>query len=202
MRIKNKRNAFCNTEKLQSKIDVLFHYRIIIISFLLLFNCISSYSQQASIYGIPFGTTFSKVEQILDQKLFTGKYINYDRSILEYHDVNMAGIIFGSLIISFNNTGTDNIMTNARFSSCYKSNTTQLKKDREYLSQKLAQKYSYIRSYINPIGYKSYEFGFSKDYIVGELSVSVLRKNQSSFGMDYYYLELNYNPKLFDLSDL
>ena len=25
MRIKNKRNAFCNTEKLQSKIDVLFH---------------------------------------------------------------------------------------------------------------------------------------------------------------------------------
>ena len=114
MRIKNKRNAFCNTEKLQSKIDVLFHYRIII-SFLLLFNCISSYSQQASIYGIPFGSTFSKVEQTLDQKLFTGKYINYDRSILEYHDVNMAGIIFGSLIISFNNTGTDNIMTNARF---------------------------------------------------------------------------------------
>lgn len=27
MRIKNKRNAFCNTEKLQSKIDVLFHIK-------------------------------------------------------------------------------------------------------------------------------------------------------------------------------
>ena len=114
----------------------------------------------------------------------------------------MAGIIFGSLIISFNNTGTDNIMTKARFSSCYKSNTTQLKKDREELSQKLSQKYSYMRSYINPIGYKSYEFGFSEDYIVGELSVSVLRKDQSSFGMDYYYLELNYNPKPSDSSDL
>ena len=55
MRIKNKRNTFCNIEKLQSKIDVQFHYRII--SFLLLFNCISSYSQQASIYGIPFGSS-------------------------------------------------------------------------------------------------------------------------------------------------
>ena len=180
MRIKNKRNAFCNTEKLQSKIDVLFHYRIIV-CFLMLFNCISSYSQQASIYGIPFGSTFSKVEQILDQKLFIGKYINYDRSILEYHDVNMAGITFGSLIIFFNNTGADNIMTNARFSSCYKSNTTQLKKDREKLSRKLSQKYSYMRSYINPIGYKSYEFGFSEDYIVGELSVSVA---QGGFSVD------------------
>ena len=179
----------------------MFKYGIII-SLLLLFNSFLSYSQQASIYGIPFGSTFSKVEKSLDQKLFTGKYINYDHSILSYNDVNMAGIIFGTLIINFNYTGTDNIMTKARLSSCYKSNTTQLKKDREYLSQKLAQKYSYIRSYINPIGYKSYEFGFSKDYIVGELSVSVLRKNQSSFGMDYYYLELNYNPKLFDLSDL
>ena len=40
-------------------------------------------------------------------------------------------LFFGSLIISFNNTGSDNIMKEARFSSCYKSNTTQLKKDRE-----------------------------------------------------------------------
>ena len=162
----------------------------------------SSYSQQASIYGIPFGSTFSKVEKILDQKLFTGKYINYDYSVLEYHDVNMAGIIFGSLIISFNNTGSDNIMTEARFSSCYKSNTTQLKKDREELSKKLSSKYSYMRSYINSIGYKSYEFGFSKDYIVGKLSVSVLEKNQSNFGIDYYYLELIYSPKPSDSSDL
>lgn len=59
-----------------------------------------------------------------------------------------------------------------------------------------------MHSYINPIGYKSYEFGFSKDYIVGELSVSVLRKDQSNFGMDYYYLELIYSPKPSDLSDL
>ncbi len=168
----------------------------------MLFNFISSYSQQASIYGIPFGTAFPKVERILDQKLFTGKYINPDYSVLEYHDVNLAGIIFGSLIISFNNTGSDDIMTGARFSSCYKSNTTQLKKDREELSRKLASKYSYMHSYINPIGYKSYEFGFSKDYIVGELSVSVLRKDQSNFGMDYYYLELIYSPKPSDLSDL
>ena len=148
----------------------------IILFLLLLFNSILSYSQQASIYGIPFGSTFSKVEKILDQKLFAGKYVNQDNSILEYHDVNMAGIIFGSLIISFNNTGTDNIMTKAFFSSCYKSNTTQLKKDRDKLSQKLSQKYSYIRSYINPIGYRSYKFGFSEDYIVGELSVSTDEK--------------------------
>lgn len=168
----------------------------------MLFNFISSYSQQASIYGIPFGSTFSKVEKNLDQKLFTGKYINHDYSVLEYHDVNMAGIIFGSLIISFNNTGSDNVMVEARFSSCYKSNTIQLKKDREELSKKLSQKYSYIRSYVNPIGYKSYELGFSKDYIVGELSVSVLRKDQSNFGMDYYYLELIYSPKPSDSSDL
>lgn len=93
-------------------------------------------------------------------------------------------------------------MKEARFSSCYKSNTTQLKKDREKLSRKLSSKYGYMRSYINSIGYKSYEFGFSEDYIVGELSVSVLRKEQSRFGMDYYYLELNYSPKHSDSSDL
>lgn len=200
--MKIKKIIFCNTAKLQSKRNIVMLKRRIIISFMLLFNFISLYSQQASIYGIPFGTTFSKVERILDQKMFTGKYINHDHSVLEYHDVNMAGIIFGSLIIHFNNTGLDNIMTKAYFSSCYKSNTTQLKKDREELSQKLSQKYSYIRSYINPIGYKSYEFGFSRDYIVGELSVSVLEKEQSNFGMDYYYLELNYYPKPSDSSDL
>lgn len=160
------------------------------------------YSQQASIYGIPFGTTFSKVEKTLDAKLFTGKYINYDRSILEYHDVNMAGIVFGSLIISFNNTGADNIMTSAQLVSCYKSNTTQLKKDRDYLSQKLSEKYSYIHQYINPIGFKSYEFGFSETSIVGTLSVSVLRKDQSNFGVDFYYLELQYSPMSSDSSDL
>ena len=33
----------------------------IIISLILLFNSVLSYSQQASIYGIPFGSTFSKV---------------------------------------------------------------------------------------------------------------------------------------------
>lgn len=174
----------------------------VFISLLMLFSFTSSYSQQASIYGIPFGTSFTKVERILDQKLFTGKYTNYDHSILEYHDVNMAGIIFGSLIISFNDTGTDNIMTKACFTSCYKSNTSQLKIDREKLSRKLSSKYGYMRSYINSIGYKSYEFGFSKDYIVGELCVSVLRKEQSRFGMDYYYLELNYSPKHSDSSDL
>ena len=179
----------------------MFKYGIII-SLLLLFNSFLSYSQQASIYGFPFGSTFSKVEKSLDQKLFTGKYINYDHSILSYNDVNMAGIIFGTLIINFNYTGTDNIMTKARLSSCYKSNTTQLKKDRDKLSQKLSQKYSYMRSYINSIGFKSYKFGFSKDYIVGELSVAVLEKDQSIFGMDYYYLELSYIPKPSYSSDL
>lgn len=186
---------------IKTKINIMFKCRIII-SLLMLLNFNSAYSQQASIYGIPFGTSFSKVEQLLDQKLFAGKYINYDHSILEYQDVNMAGIIFGSLIISFNNTGSDNIMTKARFSSCYKSNTSQLKKDREELSQKLSQKYSYIHSYINSIGYKSYKFGFSKDYIVGELSVSVLEKDQANFGTDFYYLELIYSPKPSYSSDL
>lgn len=109
------------------KTGVMSKYRVII-SLLMLFNFILSYSQQASIYGIPFGSTYHKVERILDQKLFTGKYTSYDHSVLEYQDVNMAGIILGSLIISFNNTGSDNIMTDAWFSSCYKSNTTQLKK--------------------------------------------------------------------------
>ena len=55
----------------------------------------TAYSQQASIYGIPFGSSFSTVEKILDQKMFTDKYITPDYSVLEYHDANMAGIIFG-----------------------------------------------------------------------------------------------------------
>lgn len=168
----------------------------------MLLNSISSYSQKASIFGIPFGSSFFKVENCLDKKLFTGKYTNYDNSILEYHDVNMAGIIFGSLIIYFNNTGYDNIMTKARLSSCYKSNTILLKKDRDELSKKLSRKYSYMRSYINQIGYKSYVFGFSKDYIVGELGVAVLEKSQSNFGMNYYYLELEYSPQDSNISDL
>ena len=176
--------------------------KYIIIGLLMLLNSISSYSQKASIYGIPFGSSFSKVENCLDKKLFTGKYTNYDNSILEYNDVNMAGIKFGTLIIYFNNTGYDNIMTQARFSSCYKSNTTQLKKDRDELSRKLSRKYRYIRSYINQIGYKSYVFGFSKDYIVGELGVAVLEKSQSNFGKDFYYLGLEYSPQDSSLSDL
>ena len=175
--------------------------RYIFITFMLLVSVIV-YSQQASIYGIPFGTTFSKVEKALDTKFFTGKYINHDRSILEYHDVNMAGIVFGSLIISFNNTGADNIMSAAQLISCYKTNTTQLKKDRDYLFRKLSEKYSYIHQYTNPIGFKSYEFGFSETSIVGTLSVSVLRKDQTNFGVDYYYLELQYSPKSSDISDL
>ncbi len=175
---------------------------IIITSLLIILSSTPLYSQRASIYGIPFGSSFSKVEETLDQKLFANKYITPDYSTLEYQDVNLAGIVFGSLIISFNDTGVDNIMTKARFSNCYKSNTIQLKKDRDKLFKKLSQKYSYVRSYINSIGFKSYEFGFSKDYIVGELGVSVLRKNQSSFGMDYYYLELMYSPQSSDSSDL
>lgn len=176
--------------------------RNLILVLLPLFSTATAYSQQASIYGIPFGSTFSKVERMLDQKMFTGKYITPDYSILEYHDVNMAGIIFGSLIISFQYTGNDNIMNKASFTTCYKSNVAQLKKDREILSKKLSKKYSYIRSFINDIGFKSYEFGFSKDYIVGTLGVSILEKSQSNFGMDYYYLQLEYSPKPSDISDL
>lgn len=161
----------------------------------------SVYSQKPSIYGIPFGSTFSKVESILDQKLFIEKFVGPDNSILEYHDANMAGVTFGSLIISFSN-GVNNIMTKAEFSSCYKSNTLQLKKDREIIAKQLAEKYTYIQPFTNPIGYKSYKFGFSEKYIVGVLSVMVLRKSQSSFGVDYYYLDLTYSPKSTSSSDL
>lgn len=162
----------------------------------------TAYSQQASIYGIPFGSSFSTVEKILDQKMFTDKYITPDYSVLEYHDANMAGIIFGSLIISFQHTGNDNIMTKATFSNCYKTNVTQLKKDRDFLAQKLSRKYSYIHSYISDIGFKSYEFGFSRNYKVGTLKVILLEKSQSNFGADYYYLDLEYAPKPSDESDL
>ena len=168
----------------------------------MLFFSIATFSQTASIYGIPFGSSFTYVEKVLDQKLFQGKYINYDQSVLEYHDVNLAGIIFGSLIIEFNTVEYDNIMSKVHFVSCYKSNTTQLKKDRDNLFKKLSQKYSYIQPYINPIGFKSYKFGFNKSAIVGTLSVSVLEKEQSSFGIDYYYLDLRYSPNLSDTSDL
>lgn len=172
------------------------------IALFLLLCFVPAYSQKASIYGIPFGTSFSEVENCLDKKLFTGKYTNFDNSILSYNDVNMAGITFGTLIINFCNTGYDNVMVKAHLSSCYKSNTAQLKKDRDKLYIELSKKYSYIRSYINSIGYKSYQFGFSKDYIVGELGVLVLEKSQSNFGMNYYYLDLSYSPKLSDWSDL
>lgn len=173
-----------------------------ILSVILFFFSLASFSQTASIYGIPFGSSFTYVEKVLDQKLLQGKYINYDQSILEYHDVNLAGIIFGSLIIEFNNVGYDNIMSKAQFVSCYKSNITQLKKDRDELFKKLSQKYSFVQPYINPIGFKSYKFGFNKSAIVGNLSVSILEKEQSSFGIDYYYLDLRYSPNFSDSSDL
>lgn len=171
--------------------------------FLLMFvSCARAYSQQASIYGIPFGSSFSKVEKILDQKMFANKYITPDYSVLEYQDVNMAGIIFGSLIISFQHTGNDIIMTKATFSNCYKTNVTQLKKDRDILAQMLSKKYSYIHAYISDIGFKSYEFGFSHNYKVGTIQVVLLEKSQSHFGANYYYLDLEYAPKPSDISDL
>ena len=55
---------------------------------------------------------------------------------------------------------------------------------------------------LSDIGFKSYEFGFSRNYKVGTLKVILLEKSQSNFGADYYYLDLEYAPKPSDESDL
>ncbi len=59
------------------------------------------------------------------------------------------------------------------------------------------QRFNHLRScsYTNEIGFRCYKFGISKTNLIGEISVSVMRKDQGLFPYDIYYLELKYEPQ-------
>ncbi len=160
---------------------------------LFILNTIFCYSQRSEVLGIPFGISIEEVEKVLDNRFSTlGKFKGSD--VVEYRNGRVGPVFFSTLQFYFKPTFNGNIFYKSWFSENYKNDVNRLKKDRESIREQIANKYSYILPYTNDIGFKCYKFGFSKANIVGEVSVSVMKKDQGLFPYDVYYLELIYEP--------
>lgn len=172
----------------------------LVLAFLLVQNMVLCYSQQVEVVGVPFGISIEEVERILDNRFSTiGKYKGSD--VVEYRNGRVGNFFFSTLQFYFKPTYNGNIFYKSWFCENYKNDTNKLKKDRDSIKEQVASKYSYILPYTNDIGFKCYKFGVSKTNLVGEISVSVMKKEQGLFPYDIYYLELSYEPQEFKAMD-
>ena len=110
------------------------------------------------ICGIPFGSSYKKAEEVLDNK-YGEKYNLSDKTTIIYKNVTYSGILFDYIMFLFQSDGYNSYMNGCIFALEAKS-LQQAKEKQEMLYNKLRYKYD-IEEGVDKFGNKYYYGGHS-----------------------------------------
>ena len=148
------------------------------------------------ICGIPFGSSYEKAEEVLENKYGEKSFLS-DKTKIYYKNKNYAGIFFDSIIFLFQSDGYKSYMNGCIF-ILEATSLPQAKEKQEMLYKTLRYKYDMTES-VDDNGYKFYYgghspipldgFGFSIDIIEYENRPSIPYAARLMYGRYNYVKE-------------
>lgn len=172
---------------------------------LLLANIIWAYGIicAQSVIGIPFGSTYATVQNMLENRV--GKYSVYEyNGSLHTGEISVGDYTFELSSFEFQQRNELKYFNYAMFQESFRPNDVDIAKhQRDYLFSLLSDKYGDdTDSYINDQGFKCYEFGTNPKDPNKWLGYITLYRGETKGGKRKLFLILEYGPiHYFDSSE-
>lgn len=155
------------------------------------------HAQQATIMGIPFGSSFEEVRDNLDQRFKREPNSPRDISTLLYHNVVIGEFIFEAFQLWFHVGSTGSKLHSADLHMTFKDKNEAIKM-RERLKKLYSQKYSCIIPFKNGDNFIAYKFGYNNEASIGMIIIS---RTELPSGIKYS-LDVMYMPEHNVMSDI
>lgn len=162
-----------------------------------LFLILQLHAQQATIMGIPFGSSFEEVRDNLDQRFKRESNNSRDISTLLYHNVRIGEFIFEALQLWFHIGSTGSTLHSADLHMTFEDKNEAIKM-RERLKKLYSQKYSCIIPMKNGDHFIAYKFGYNNEALIGIITIS---RTELPSGIKYS-LDVMYIPEHNVMSDI
>lgn len=162
-----------------------------------LFLILQLHAQQATIMGIPFGSSFEEVKNILDQRFKREPNSYRDISTLLYHDVVIGEFMFESLQLWFKVGSTGSKLQMANLHMIFEDKNEAIN-TREKLKKLYSQKYPCIIPQKNRDNFITYKFGYNNNTSIGRIAIS---RAELPSGIKYL-IDVVYFPECNAVSDI
>lgn len=162
-----------------------------------LFLILQLHAQQATIMGIPFGSSFEEVRDNLDQRFKREANSSHDISTVLYHNVVIGEFMFESLQLWFHVSSTGSRLHSADLHMIFEDKNEAIKM-RERLKKLYSQKYSCIIPMKNGDHFIAYKFGYNNEVSIGIITISRMELP----GGVKYFLNVVYMPEHKVMSDI
>lgn len=168
------------------------------INLIIFLSPITVWSQEPSIFGISFWSSYEYAKDKLDKRFKREIVPNYEtKETLLYHDVSVGDIPFSSLMLWFQVGHNGSFLTSADLSQSFISKNEALK-FRDRIKTLYSKKYKYIIQFTNGAGFIGYKFGNENDQIIGFIIISPMDLPSGK----RYMVDIMYKPESIAIDDI